>query len=218
VAVSAACPVLAAWDLHDNLDSKGAVLFRRFASRVLAAPLPVGGAQGVFTNAFDVNDPVNTPNGLNTSNPNVQRALADAVSDLRSNNIPLDATLRDYQYEMRGSEKIPIHGGPGTLGDFNAINVSWTPPKGYPDVPHGSSFVMAASLGKSRCPQVRTILTYSQSANPDSPYFADQTRMFSNKQWVLDRFCAKQIKRDPKLRVKRLNGGAEKRRSRRGHR
>ena len=44
VDVSAACPVLAAWDLHDNLDSKGAILFRRFASRALANPggLPVG--------------------------------------------------------------------------------------------------------------------------------------------------------------------------------
>ena len=159
---------------------------------------------------------VNTPNGLNTSNPNVQRALADAVTDLTSNGIPLDATLRDYQYEMRGGEKIPIHGGPGTLGDFNAINVTWTPPKGYPDVQHGSSFVMAASLGKG-CPKARTILTYSQSANPDSPYFADQTRMFSNKQWVLDRFCAKQIKRDPKLRVQRLNGGVKQRRRHHGH-
>ncbi len=35
-----------------------------------------------------------------------------------------------------GAEKIPIHGGPGTLGVFNAINVTWTPPIGYPDAPH----------------------------------------------------------------------------------
>ena len=33
-----ACDVLAGWDLHDNLDSKGAVLFRRFVTRLLDAP------------------------------------------------------------------------------------------------------------------------------------------------------------------------------------
>jgi len=96
---------------------------------------------------------------------------------------------------------VGTHGGPGTLGDFNAINVSWTPPQGYPDVPHGSSFVMAASLRKGRCPRVRTILTYSQSANPDSRYFADQTRMFSRKAWVPGEFCEGDIRDDPQFTV-----------------
>ncbi|MEK6277046.1 MAG: penicillin acylase family protein [Actinomycetota bacterium] len=207
VNVSGACPVLRNWDLHDNLDSKGAVLFRRFATRVLAGTVPTQPPQNVFTTPFDASDPVNTPRGLNTFNPAVQQAFADAVTDLRSAGIPLDAPLGDFQFEQRGGERIPIHGGPGTVGVFNAINVPWVAGKGYPDVPHGSSFVMAASL-RGRCPKVRTILTYSQSENPQSPYFADQTRMFSHKKWVRDRFCPKQIKRDPRLRVKRFGGGA----------
>ena len=36
-----ACPVLRAWDLHDDLDSSGAILFRRYAGRALAV---AGGA------------------------------------------------------------------------------------------------------------------------------------------------------------------------------
>jgi acyl-homoserine lactone acylase PvdQ len=32
-------------------------------------------------------------------------------------------------------------------------------------------------------------LTYSQSANPRSPFFADQGPLFSRKQWVPVRFC-----------------------------
>jgi acyl-homoserine-lactone acylase len=206
VNVSAACPVLRAWDLHDNLDSTGAVLFRRFATRVLASTVPTQPPSGVFTTPFDASDPVNTPNGLDTSNPNVQRAFADAVNDLRSADIPLAAPLRGYQFEQRGDDKIPIHGGPGTVGVFNAINVPWVAGKGYPDIPHGSSFVMAASLRKGRCPKVRTILTYSQSENPASRYNSDQTRMFSQKKWVRDRFCPRQIRRDPKLRVQHLGG------------
>jgi hypothetical protein len=39
----------------------------------------------------------------------------------------------------------------------------------------------------------RTILTYSQSANPDSPYWKDQTEMYSGKQWVNPPFCADEV-------------------------
>jgi acyl-homoserine-lactone acylase len=197
VNVSEACPVLANWDLHDNLDSRGAILFRRFATRALATPggLPINPPTGdltVFSRPFDANDPVNTPSGLQTASPKVQQSLADAVTDLRNAGIALDAPLGQYQYEKRGDERIPIHGGPGDPnGDFNAINAPWVgsgPEPGYPDVPHGSSFVMVTSF-TGGCPDDRSILTYSESENPNSPYFADQTRMFSNKQWVDPVFC-----------------------------
>jgi len=212
VNVSAACPVLANWDLHDNLDSNGAILFRRFATRALASPAPVNPPTGdlsVFSTPFDPNHPVTTPSGLNTASPKVQQALADAVTDLQSVGIPLDAPLRGYQYEKRGDEKIPIHGGPGDPnGDFNAINVSWSDDPnepGYPNVPHGSSFVMVTSFTDG-CPDDRSILTYSQSENPDSPYFADQTRMFSNKEWVDPPFCASEVNDNPSLTTQVLDG------------
>jgi acyl-homoserine-lactone acylase len=204
VDVSAACPVLRAWDLHDNLDSNGAILFRRFASLALNA-VPVTGTPGLFTQQFDANDGVHTPSGLNVANPAVEQSFADAVQDLRDAGIPLDAPLRGWQYERRGSEKIPIHGGPGGVGVFNAINVQWVGSganPGYPNVPHGSSFVMAAQFTDDGCPvDTRTILTYSQSSNPDSPYFADQTRMFSNKEWVDEAYCEEEIQADPNLQV-----------------
>ena len=214
VDVSEACPVLAAWDLHDNLDSNGAILFRRFATRALASPggLPVGlptGDLSVFSTPFDPNDPVNTPSGLNIASPKVQQSLADAVSDLRDAGIPLDAPLRGYQYEKRGGEKIPIHGGPGDPnGDFNAINVSWSgdpAEPGYPNVPHGSSFVMVTSF-TGGCPDDRSILTYSQSENPNSPYFADQTEMFSRKEWVDPPFCLDEVNGDPALNTQVIQG------------
>ncbi len=187
--------MLADWDLHDDLGSNGAILFRRFASNLLGNPggLPVGlplptGDPTVYTTPFNVNDPVNTPSGLNPTKG--EQALADAVTDLEDAGIPLDAPLQGYQYEKRGDEKIPIHGGPGTLGVFNAINVGWSPDPpepGYPNVPHGSSFVMVTSFRDASEPcsvDDRSILTFSQSENPNSDHFADQTRMFSNKEWV----------------------------------
>ncbi len=209
VDVSQACPVLAAWDLHDNLDSSGAILFRRFASRVLAPIQGVLADPTIYTSPFDANDPVNTPNGLNIANPKVEQALADAVTDLRNAGIPLNAPLRDYQYEKRGSERIPIHGGPGTVGVFNAINVNWVgsgSEPGYPNVPHGSSFVMVTQFTDG-CPDDRSILTYSQSENPNSPYFADQTRMFSSKQWVNPPFCESEVKADPSITKLTIRSG-----------
>jgi len=197
VDVSSACPVLAAYNNHDNLDNKGSVLFRRFVDHVRSSPVPVSNpfSAQIYTTPFSASDPLNTPRGLNTDNPQVKQALGDAVNDLVSNGIPLDASLRSHQYETRGKQKIPIHGGPGSDGLFNAINVLWKPPIGWPDVPHGSSFVMVTQFQKTGCPRNRSILTYSLSVNPNSPYFADQTRMFSKKKWVDPPFCADQVRR-----------------------
>lgn len=199
VDVSEACPILTAWDLHDDLDSRGALLFRRFASRALAA-VGLSRPPGIFLEPYSSADPVHTPRGLNIANARVQQAFADAVTDLRSSGIALDARLGDYQYERRGTERIPIHGGPGSVGVFNAINVGWVQGQGYPNVPHGSSFVYVTQFTDG-CPQTRNILTYSQSTNPNSPYFADQTRMFSQKQWVVEPFCESDILADPNLEV-----------------
>jgi acyl-homoserine-lactone acylase len=205
VDVSGACDVIRNWDKHDNLDSNGAILFRRFATRALGA-VPVVGTPGLYTTPFDANDAVHTPNGLNVANPVVEQSFADAVNDLNSVGIPLDAPLDPpgpdvWQYEKRGSEKIPIHGGPGDPeGVFNAINVGWDstgPDVGYTNVPHGSSFVMVSSFTDDACPNdTRTILTYSQSTDPASPWFKDQTEMFSNKQWVDEAFCESEIAAD----------------------
>jgi acyl-homoserine-lactone acylase len=37
------------------------------------------------------------------------------------------------------------------------------------------------------------ILVPSQSTDPESPHFADQTRLYSNKEWVRFPFCEEDI-------------------------
>jgi acyl-homoserine-lactone acylase len=69
----------------------------------------------------------------------------------------------------------------------------------------GSTFIMATEL-TPRGPRTRTILTYSESANPDSPHYTDQTVLFSRKQWVAERFTEAQINADPGLQVTTLRG------------
>jgi acyl-homoserine-lactone acylase len=184
-----ACDVLAAWDLKENADSRGAILFRRFFERALdATPSP-------WRTQFDPADPVNTPRDLNKENPQVQSALGDAIRDLEGAGIPIDAPLGDFQVATRNGERIPIHGGPGDPdGQFNAINVDWDAEKGVEEPEHGSSYVQVVSWRRgTTCPDARTILTYSQSTNPNSPFFSDQTKLFSQKKWVAVRFCKKAI-------------------------
>ncbi len=185
--MSAACPALDGFDEHQNLDSTGAILFRRWFSNLDTLP---------FTTPFDVADPINTPAGLDTSDPAVGEALADAVTDLNGAGIPFDAPLGTYQYEPRGAENIPIHGGPSGQGAFNVISDAWDPPAGYPDVTDGSSFIMVAGFNKEgRCVRDRTILTYSESANPSSKHYADQTKLFSQKKWIDPPFCPGQVEK-----------------------
>lgn len=206
VDVSQACAVLANWDKTDGLDSPGAYLGRQVIGNLLAInPL------NLWTTQFNVNDPVHTPNGLNTSNPDVGSALVDAIDYMNARSIPLDAKWRDYQYVTKAGEQIPIPGGPGGQGVFNVITGVRDPVTGkYDSVRHGSSFIIMASMTGAKCPDVKTILTYSQAAtNEQSPHFADQTKLFSQHKWLTDRFCASQQKKSPGLKVSKLNGGAK---------
>ncbi|MGI8726327.1 MAG: penicillin acylase family protein [Solirubrobacterales bacterium] len=213
VDVSESCDVLRNWDLRDDLDSAGSPLFRRFASNLLGnfTSLPTGlqgstspGQQSIFTTPYSNSDPVNTPRGLNVANPLVGQALADAVTDLEGAGIPIDSGLRGVQSDTRGGEEIPIHGGPGTLGVFNAINVRWDPETGYDNVPHGSSFVMAAQFTDSKCGvELGTFVTYGQSENQTSPHANDYTKLFSDKQWHRPPFCRGEV-RKATLRTERL--------------
>jgi len=157
---------------------------------------------------------VNTPRGLRTEDPRVRQAFADAVQELRDRGLPLDVPLGTVQNEPRGSERIPIHGGPGEveptstfeIGEFNVILDFFDDGDDGADVDYGSSYVQAVQFVDGSCPvEPRTILTYSQSTNPASPFFADQTRMFSQKRWVDTPFCRDEV-RDATQSTIRLQG------------
>ncbi|MEU6487442.1 penicillin acylase family protein [Streptomyces sp. NPDC046887] len=196
-----ACAVLARWDRTMDTGSRGALLFDRFW-RKLSASVPSGQLWKV---PFSAAGPIGTPNTLDTSRPGFATALRQAVAELRSSGTALDAPLGAHQYVVRGGERFPVPGGTGQLGVWNMIVGQWDPAKGaYTEVVHGTSHVQAVGWDGGRCPVARTLLTYSQSSNPLSPYFADQTRLLSGERWVTARFCERDILADPKLRVVRV--------------
>jgi acyl-homoserine-lactone acylase len=201
VEVSAACGVLKSWDHSMNTGSRGALLFDRFWRKLTAA---VPGAQ-LWKVPFSAADPVRTPRTLNTDAPGFTTALADAVAELRTAGIALDARLGAHQFVVRDGRNIPVPGGTESLGVWNKVESVWNPAAGgYTEVTTGSSYIQAVGWDGSRCPVARTLLTYSQSANPNSPHYSDQTRLFSGEKWVTSRFCEKDILSSPGLRVERV--------------
>ena len=201
--VSEACEVLANWDLKADLGSRGAVLFREF--------MDFGGAR--YRIPFDPNQPVDTPRGLASDDPEVRRALARAVVKLRDADLPLDVELGQVQFVERNGERIPIHGGRGKEGLFNVSypprnlgreNIPLRPGIGYPEIEDGSSFIMIMAF-TDQGPISRALVTYSQSVNTQSPHYADQTRLYSRKQWVPMLYREADILADPELLVTELS-------------
>ena len=180
-----ACDALGKWDLKTNLDSRGAHLFQLFAQN--------GGLK--FKVPFNPADPLRTPNTLNVDDPAVLGALAKAVERLDALKIPLDARLGDVQRDDRGGgELVPIHGGPGVDGVFNAIDMGEPKPGlGWTQVVHGASWIMTVEF-TDHGPVSEGLLTYSESSNPRSPHYGDQTRLYSRKGWDDLRFTERAVK------------------------
>ncbi|ONI81357.1 penicillin amidase [Actinosynnema sp. ALI-1.44] len=193
--VADACAAVRQWDKSYSTWSKGALLFERFWMKV---------PPGSWKVPFNAADPVRTPNTLNTDSPAVRKAFMDAVAELRAAKIPVDAPLGQYQYVVRNGEQIPVHGAPNNLGVLNMQVPVWDPAKGNTELVHGSSYIQAVSFDGGNCPDARTLLTYSQSTDPTSPHFADQTKLFSRGEWVRGRFCEHEILTSPALRIVHL--------------
>jgi len=181
--------------------------------RRVTAPPPVAG--GIFKVPFNPADPVNTPRGLSESAAARSRVLNDLAATVQyfaANGIPLDARWRDLHFDVRNGERIPIHGGNGTSGVYNAIGhlppagkASWevVPNVGYAPIAYGSSYIQAVTFRQSG-PDARALATYSVSTDPESPHYADMTRLFSSYGWVNLPFNEGDIRRDPNLEVLKL--------------
>ena len=178
VDIGQACAILAKWDRRMDNDSVGAILWVEFWK--LAQKLP-----DIYATPFDPNDPVHTPRGLKSDAATaaaIRQALAGAVDLLAAQGARLDAPYGQLHFAIRGADKIPIHGGEGSDGVLNAQQSRWNPvAKGY--VPyHGSSYIQVVTFD-AKGPVADAVLSYSQSTDPASPYYADQTWLYSRKGW-----------------------------------
>ena len=197
-----ACAALAAWDRRSSQESRGAALWREFWRRARAIP-------NVYAVPFDPADPVNTPRGLNTADPAAQTALLGALREaaaaLTAAGIPFDAPLGEVQGVVRGGDFISLPGGAEFEGVLDKIDFNPLAPGGYRGVVgNASSYIQTVGFTDSGV-QAEAVLTYSQSSSPESPYFSDQTRLFSRSEWVKLPFTQPEIEADPARTVVQLS-------------
>lgn len=199
VDVSGACDVLAGWDKRQRVDSVGAQVLLEFVESVFAAdndPLLVA----LFAEPFDVDNPVTTPSGLADTDPADRQRwmeeLGRAVRRLADNGIALDAPWGDIQFEEKGGVRYPIHGGRDGSGMFSIITANLSAGLGYTPVRHGNSYMQTVTWDEGGV-VADALLSYSQSSDPASPNYSDQTALYSAATWVRLPFTDAEIEADP---------------------
>ncbi|MET0533496.1 MAG: acylase [Steroidobacter sp.] len=202
VDVTKTCEVLTAWDRKHDVNSRGAQVWTEFWPVVDDTP-------NLWAVPFDVRDPVNTPRGINAKDAAVRKgvmqSLAAATKKLNDAQIALDAPWGEVQFVEKNGEKIGIPGGahPGTFSNITAL---LAPGKGYTPIIGGNSWMQVVTWTDAGDVNAHGILSYSQSEESDSPYLSDQTRLYSQKQWLKLPFTDAEIAADPELRTLELAG------------
>jgi acyl-homoserine-lactone acylase len=205
VSVKPLCDVLAAWDRKFELTSRGAHLFKEFF-------LVAQGISNVYAVPFDYLNPLTTPSGLAITNPTVATALVGALAGagtkITNAGLAVDAPLGTVQFAIQvaqpGARIIPVHGGDGSpLGIYNAIYSQLVPGLGYV-VNFGTSYIQTVQFTDTGV-NAQAFLTYSQSTNPASSNFSDQTARFSAKQWITLPFTESAITGDPAYRTSTIS-------------
>ncbi|MNL07174.1 Acyl-homoserine lactone acylase PvdQ precursor [compost metagenome] len=160
---------------------------------------PLEQAPEVWRVAFDPQDPQHTPRGLAVDRPEVAQALRQAmlasVEQVNASGLKKDSRWGDIQVVSSGGQQTPIHGGPGTLGVYNAIQ-SVPRTDGKREVVSGTSYLQVVTFDE-KGPQAKGLLAFSLSSDPASKYSRDQTLAFSRKQLSVLPFTEQQIKSDP---------------------
>lgn len=215
VDVSAACAALAGWDGTYTLDAVGAVVFREWLAKFSEADRTDAGR--LFADSFDPADPADTPSQPVSDRSEWMVELGRVVQQLDDVGIPVDAPLREFQWEIRTGETIPMHGGTNVDGTANIVDCCandtmtttysdpGTPvdgssllradsaggPIGYP-INRGASFVLALQF-TNQGPQGIARLTYGNPDDPSDPIFGKGMLGFSNSELRTLYFLPQQV-------------------------
>jgi acyl-homoserine-lactone acylase len=171
------CAVLRGWDRRYDNASRGAYLFLAFWDKVR-------GRSDLWQMPFDPENPVATPAGLQVegeAGAALMAALAEAAEEIEARGIAVDAPWGEVQVRLSDGDRIAVHGGPHQLGILN-MQRSREIEGGLTPV-HGSSYVQIVGFDEDG-PVADAVLSYSQSTDPNSPFYADQTLLYSDKEWV----------------------------------
>ena len=141
-------------------------------------------------------DPVNTPRGLIISD-DTRTALGDSIKFFQDKNIALDASLSDLQYIVdagKNGERIAMHGGFGREGVFNVAETRDARANNAANyvINFGPTYMQSVTFD-SGGPVAEALLGYSQASDTTRSFHRDQSRRYSDKNWIRLPFSASDI-------------------------
>jgi acyl-homoserine-lactone acylase len=195
-----AAQVLRDWDDTEQLGSRGAALWRSFFFELWTANEHI--ADELFVTPFDVARPLDTPAGLRGDR--IIPALSRAVHSMAARALALDAPVDELQFIRRGTERLPLPGGPGSPGQYNLVeNTNDFTTSIWPnELDYGTGFLLWVRLDADG-PVAESVLTYSQVDDPASPHHRDQTELYRSGQAKPVRFREEDVARHT-VRERRL--------------
>jgi len=138
----------------------------------------------------------------------IREAMLTSVEQVNKMGLKADSRWGEIQVVSSGGQQTPIHGGPGTLGIYNAIQ-SVPRTDGKLEVVSGTSYLQIVTFDE-KGPHAQGLLAFSLSSDPASKYSRDQTQAFSKKQLSVLPFTEQQIEADPQYQVRTIRESDEK--------
>jgi acyl-homoserine-lactone acylase len=169
--VAEALALLRRWDNTASPSSRGAMLFEIWFQRY--TQLSKGAA--VFAHPWTETDPLRTPRGL-ADLRRAAEAFQWAVEETARRHGRVDVEWGEVHRVRRGGVDEPVGGCSGQLGCFRVLQFTRAA-DGKLVTDGGDGWVLAVEFGPT--PRAYSVLAYGESPNPDSPWHADQARMFA---------------------------------------
>jgi len=169
--VTKAAAVLKALDRRTDTASRGAVLFIQWCNDM------VSGGGPVFKNAYNIDRPVSTPNGL--ADPQyASQKLKQAATEMMSIYGSLDIPWGQVYRFRSGKTDLPANGAPSNYGSYRAINY-FRDKDGKFVAGGGDSYVAITEFGNK--PRAMALLSYGNSTQPGNKHMDDQLKLLSEK-------------------------------------
>lgn len=164
-----AANILREWDTRVDKDSRGAFFFLRWWAEYART------AKSIYREAWSRERPLVTPAGIGDPGKAIQAAVA-AIDYIQARRLSLGAPWGEVHRMRRGNYDLPLAGGPMILGCFRSLMFQ-SEKDGRFSPTYGDSFVLAVEF--TNPPTARAVLAYSESSDPSSKHYADQSQIFA---------------------------------------
>ncbi len=173
--VKDAVAVLNAWDHEFDPDSKGALLFERWASKMMGANFM---NEANFANPFSLSDPLNTPSGLKNPAAAV-KMLGDAAVDVKKQFGSLERPYGEVTKYTAGDVRAPGESGSGSIGIFPSMIFGPYGKDGTRDAVSGETWI---SMVEFTTPlKAEGLMSYGDSTQPGTKHRSDQVELLSER-------------------------------------